>query len=102
MKLDLLEWVKKAEKFGAGEICLNSMDTDGVRNGFDIPMLKAVCEAVKIPVIASGGAGKVTDFGDAFLETGCSAALAASLFHFDELTIEDVKRDCRSRNIPMR
>jgi cyclase len=102
MKLDLLEWVVKAEKLGAGEICLNSMDTDGVRGGFDIPMLKAVCNHVKIPVIASGGAGKVTDFGDAFLETGCSAALAASLFHFGELTVGDVKENCRSRGIAMR
>jgi cyclase len=102
MKLDLLEWVVKAEKLGAGEICLNSMDTDGVRGGFDLPMLKAVCSAVKIPVIASGGAGKVSDFGDSFVETGCSAALAASLFHFGELTVGEVKDNCRSRNIEMR
>jgi cyclase len=102
MKLDLIDWVKKAEKLGAGEICLNSMDTDGVRGGFDIPMLKAVCNSVKIPVIASGGAGKVTDFGDAFEKTGCSAALAASLFHFGELTVEDVKENCRSRGISVR
>lgn len=102
MQIDLIDWVKKCEQLGAGEICLNSIDTDGVRNGFDIPMLKAVCGAVKIPVIASGGAGKLTDFGDAFLETGCSAALAASLFHFKELTVEEVKSDCRARGIAMR
>jgi cyclase len=98
---DLLEWAAEAERRGAGEICLNSMDNDGVRGGFDIPMLKAICETVKIPVIASGGAGKVTDFGDAFEKTGCSAALAASLFHFGELTIADVKDNCRLRGIDM-
>jgi cyclase len=102
MKLDLIEWVKRAEALGAGEICLNSMDTDGVRGGFDIPMLQAVVNAVKIPVIASGGAGRVTDFGDAFEKTGCSAALAASLFHFKELTVTDVKNDCRRRGIAIR
>ena len=102
MKLDLIDWVKETERLGAGEICLNSIDTDGVRGGFDIPMLSAVCSAVKIPVIASGGAGKVSDFGDAFIKTGCSAALAASLFHFKELTVSDVKEDCRRRGIAMR
>ncbi len=99
---DLIEWVKYAEQLGAGEICLNSIDTDGVRGGFDIPMLKAVCAAVKIPVIASGGAGKLGDFAEAFLETDCSAALAASLFHFGELTIDEVKKDCRSKGIRVR
>ena len=94
MRMDLIDWVKKCEQLGAGEICLNSIDTDGVRGGFDLPMLKAVCSAVKIPVIASGGAGKLSDFADAFLETDCSAALAASLFHFKELTVGQVKDDC--------
>ena len=102
MQLDLVDWVKQCEQLGAGEICLNSIDTDGVRGGFDLPMLKAVCDAVQIPVIASGGAGKLSDFADAFLETGCSAALAASLFHFRELTVQDVKADCRAKGIPMR
>ena len=91
-----------AEQLGAGEICLNSIDTDGVRGGFDLPMLKAVCDAVQIPVIASGGAGKLSDFAEAFLKTGCSAALAASLFHFRELTVQEVKADCRAKGIPMR
>ncbi|MDR0904270.1 MAG: imidazole glycerol phosphate synthase subunit HisF [Ruminococcus sp.] len=99
---DLIAWAAEAERRGAGEICLNSMDTDGVRGGFDIPMLKAVCDTVKIPVIASGGAGKLTDFGDAFEKTGCSAALAASLFHFGELTIAEVKENCRLRGIGVR
>ena len=96
------QWVKQCEHLGAGEICLNSLDTDGVRGGFDLPMLKAVCDAVQIPVIASGGAGKLSDFAEAFLKTGCSAALAASLFHFRELTVQEVKADCRAKGIPMR
>lgn len=102
MKLDLIDWVKQIEQLGAGEICLNSIDTDGVRGGFDLPMLKAVVDAVSIPVIASGGAGKLGDFSDAFLKTDCSAALAASLFHFKELTVGQVKDDCRAKGIPVR
>lgn len=102
MQIDLLDWVKQIEQLGAGEICLNSIDTDGVKGGFDIPMLKAVVNAVNIPVIASGGAGKLGHFADAFEETDCSAALAASLFHFKELTVQEVKEDCRRRNIIVR
>lgn len=100
--LDLIEWVKKVEELGAGEICLNSIDTDGVKGGFDVEMLKAVVSAVKIPVIASGGAGKLGDFADVFEKTDCSAALAASLFHFKELTVGDVKADCKSKGILVR
>lgn len=102
MGIDLIDWVKKTEQLGAGEICLNSIDTDGVKGGFDLPMLKAVVDAVKIPVIASGGAGKLGDFAEAFIKTDCSAALAASLFHFNELTISQVKDDCRSKGIIVR
>lgn len=102
MNIDLINWVKQIEQLGAGEICLNSIDTDGVRGGFDIDMLSAVCQSVKIPVIASGGAGRLSHFADAFLKTDCSAALAASLFHFKELTVEQVKADCRSKGIIMR
>ncbi len=102
MQLDLLDWVKHVEQLGAGEICLNSIDTDGVKGGFDLPMLKAVVDAVSIPVIASGGAGKLSHFAEAFEKTDCSAALAASLFHFKELTVEQVKQDCRSKGIAMR
>ncbi|MBQ8010136.1 MAG: imidazole glycerol phosphate synthase subunit HisF, partial [Oscillospiraceae bacterium] len=74
----------------------------GVKGGFDLPMLKAVVDAVNIPVIASGGAGKLGDFAQAFQETDCSAALAASLFHFKELTVGQVKDDCRSKGIIVR
>ncbi len=102
MQMDLLEWVKTVERLGAGEICLNSIDTDGVKGGFDLPMLKAVVDAVNIPVIASGGAGKLDDFAEAFQKTDCSAALAASLFHFKELTVGQVKEDCRSKGIIVR
>ncbi len=102
MNRDLVEWVKEVERRGAGEICLNSIDTDGVRGGFDIEMLNAVCDAVKIPVIASGGAGKLSDFADAFQKTNCSAALAASLFHFGELTVGQVKEDCKAKGIAIR
>ena len=102
MPVDLLDWVVEVEQRGAGEICLNSIDTDGVRGGFDIEMLQAVCSRVKIPVIASGGAGKLSEFAEAFQQTTVTAALAASLFHFGELTIPEVKADCRAKGIPMR
>lgn len=102
MGLDLIEWVQTVEKLGAGEICLNSIDADGTKEGFDLPMLKAVCEAVNIPVIASGGCGKIEDFSTVFEETGATAALAASLFHFGELTVEEVKQHCKSHEIPIR
>ena len=102
MGIDLLDWVRQIEQLGAGEICLNSIDTDGVKGGFDLPMLKAVVDSVSIPVIASGGAGKLGDFAEAFRKTDCSAALAASLFHFKELTVQQVKEDCRSKGIIVR
>lgn len=101
-KLDLIEWVKRIEELGAGEICLNSIDTDGVRGGYDIDMLNAVCDAVKIPVIASGGCGKLEDFLDAFEKTNCSAALAASLFHFKELTVGEVKTYLKQKGVAIR
>ena len=100
--LDLLEWVKKGEALGAGEILLTSMDADGTKAGFDLPMTKAVTEAVGIPVIASGGCGSLSHFAQVFEETGCDAALAASLFHFGELTVPQVKDYLRARNIPVR
>ncbi len=102
MGLDLVEWVKKAQALGAGEICLNSIDADGTKEGFDIDMLNAVCNAVTIPVIASGGAGKLSDFPDVFEKTGASAALAASLFHFGELTVGQVKDELKAKGFPVR
>ncbi len=102
MKIELGEWAKEIQRRGAGEICLNSMDADGTRKGFDKEMLKYVCDKVTIPVIASGGAGKLSDFSDVLMETEASAALAASLFHYGELTVGDVKRDLKSCGIPVR
>ena len=102
MKLDLIDWVKQIEQLGAGEICLNSIDADGTKAGFDIPMLDAVCSAVNIPVTASGGPGKIDDFSEVFEKTGATAALAASLFHFKELTVGEVKDYCRSKGIIVR
>ncbi len=101
-KLDLIEWVKTIEQLGAGEICLNSIDADGTKAGFDIEMLDAVCKSVNIPVIASGGAGKIEDFSDVFEKTEATAALAASLFHFKELTVGQVKDYCRNKGIIVR
>ena len=100
--LDLLDWVKRGEALGAGEILLTSMDADGTKAGFDLPMTKAVTEAVGIPVIASGGCGSLSHFAEVFEETGCDAALAASLFHFGELTVPQVKDYLRTRDIPVR
>ncbi len=99
---DLIEWVKELEERGAGEILLTSMDADGTKAGYDIEMTKAVCDVVSIPVIASGGAGKVSDFADVFEKTNCDAALAASLFHYGELTIDEVKDDMRSKGLAAR
>lgn len=102
MQLDLIEWVKQIEQLGAGEICLNSIDADGTKDGFDIDMLKAVCDNVTIPVIASGGAGRIEHFSEVFEKTGATAALAASLFHYRELTVGEVKSDIAVHNIPVR
>lgn len=98
--IDAIEWAKEAEKRGAGEILLTSMDKDGTKSGYDVELTKRVCEAVNIPVIASGGAGKMEDFSE-ILEYA-DAALAASLFHFKEIEIEDLKDYLESKNIPVR
>lgn len=90
-KLDVVEWALEAQKLGAGEILLTSIDRDGTKAGYDIPLIKAVTEAVKIPVIASGGAGKVEHFRDAIIDGKAAAVLAASLFHFGEIKISDLK-----------
>ena len=102
MGIDAVEWAVEAERLGAGELLVTSMDTDGTKNGFDIELTKAICDRVKIPVIASGGGGNVQHFSDAFKKTGCDAALAASLFHFRELTVREVKEYLRGEGIPVR
>ena len=100
--LDVVAWARDAEKLGAGEILLTSMDTDGTRNGYDIQMLRAVTEATSIPVIASGGAGRLSHFYEALTRGGADAALAASLFHYRELSIGEVKAYLAERNLPVR
>lgn len=100
--LQLADWVKEIERLGAGEICLNSIDADGTKAGFDIEMLNLVCSLVNIPVIASGGCGKIADFSEVFVKTNSSAALAASLFHFGEATVGQVKAHLAEMNINVR
>ncbi|MED4312947.1 imidazole glycerol phosphate synthase subunit HisF [Heyndrickxia coagulans] len=100
--LDAIEWAKEAERLGAGEILLTSVDTDGVKDGFDLPLTKAVAGAVKIPVIASGGCGKPEHFAEVFKETGASAALAASIFHDGTFTIREVKDICSKEGVNIR
>lgn len=100
--LDALEWAVEAERRGAGEILLTSMDADGTKAGFDIAVTRAVSERVGIPVIASGGAGRLEDFSQVFEEGKADAALAASLFHFGELSVMQVKAHLAERGIPVR
>ena len=100
--LDAVEWAKRCQELGAGEILLTSMDTDGCREGFDLELLRAVCSVVSIPVIASGGCGRLEHFSQVFEETGADAALAASLFHFRELTVQEVKEHLAEHEIPVR
>ncbi len=101
--LEALEWIRRCVGEGAGEVVVNSIDTDGVKRGFDLEMLRAVCEIVRVPVIASGGAGKTEDFLKLFRELpGVDAGLAASIFHFGEVRIQDLKREMRAAGIPAR
>ena len=101
--INAIEWIKKGVKNGAGEIVVNSIDTDGVKNGFDIEMLKAVCEVVNVPVIASGGAGCSEDFVKLFNEIPTiDAGLAASIFHFGEVAIKDLKKLLKENKINVR
>lgn len=98
--IEAIGWIKRGVDAGAGEIVVNSIDTDGVKNGFDIPMLKAVCDAVNVPVIASGGAGKVNDFITLFKTLPkVDAGLAASVFHFGEIKINDLKKEMQKNGI---
>lgn len=100
--IDALEWAAKVEKLGAGEILLTSMDCDGTKAGYDLELTKAVAETVNIPVIASGGAGSLSHFYDALTEGKADAALAASLFHYKELEIREVKEYLRDKGVPVR
>lgn len=101
--MEAISWIKRCVDMGAGEVVLNSIDTDGVRGGFDLEMLKAVREAVNVPVIASGGAGSAEDFVTLFKEIpDIDAGLAASIFHFGEVKIKDLKKLLRDNNIPTR
>ncbi|MDR0985228.1 MAG: imidazole glycerol phosphate synthase subunit HisF [Endomicrobium sp.] len=99
--IDAITWANKAVELGAGEILLTSMDKDGTKNGYDLDLLKKISENIPIPVIASGGAGKLNDFSDAYY-AGASAVLAASLFHYKEFTIKNVKQYLKSKDIPVR
>lgn len=100
--LDAVKWAKKVENLGAGEILLTSMDTDGTKSGYDIPLTDTISKAVNVPVIASGGCGKLEHFYDVFAESNADAALAASLFHYRELTIKQVKEYLKSKNVEVR
>jgi len=100
--IDALEWAKMGQENGAGELVVNSIDTDGVKNGFDLEMLKAISERVSIPIIASGGAGKMEDFAELFKLPGIDAGLAASIFHYREIDIRDLKAYLRGQGIEMR
>lgn len=100
--LDALEWIKRGEKLGAGEILLTSMDRDGTKAGYDLELTRLAAEAVNVPVIASGGAGTKEDFYDVFTEGKADAALAASLFHFGELKPDELKQYLSGRGIPVR
>lgn len=100
--LGVVEWARRVEELGAGEIMLTSMDRDGTKLGYDIPMTRAVCDAVGIPVIASGGAGTLEHLAEAIELTGCDAVLAASIFHFGEHAIQEAKKLLASRGIEVR
>ena len=101
--MEAISWIKRCVNMGAGEIVVNSIDTDGVKQGFDLEMLEAVCNIVSVPVIASGGAGCIDDFTKLFKTLpGVDAGLAASIFHFGEVTIDELKRELNKNNINVR
>ena len=101
--MEAIEWVRRCVGEGAGEVVVNSMDTDGVKQGFDLELLEKVCDVVKVPVIASGGAGCIEDFITLFKALpGVDAGLAASIFHFGEVSINDLKREMQKNGIPAR
>ena len=100
--IDALEWARKVESLGAGEILLTSMDCDGTKAGYDLELTRAIAEAVSIPVIASGGAGTMEHFYEALTQGKADAALAASLFHYKELEIREVKEYLRNKGVSVR
>ncbi len=100
--LDVIEWATEAEARGAGELFVNSIDADGTKDGYDVPLTKAVCDEVSTPVIASSGCGGPEDMYEVFTEAGADAGLAASIFHFDEYSIQDVKEYLDDRDVPVR
>ncbi|TCZ75993.1 imidazole glycerol phosphate synthase subunit HisF [Paenibacillus albiflavus] len=100
--MKVLEWAKRVQELGAGEILLTSMGADGTKDGFDLPLTRAVSQAVSIPVIASGGAGSISDFYDVFTEGAADAGLAATIFHYKEIAIAEVKDDLRSKGVEVR
>ncbi len=100
--IDTLEWVRRMQAMGAGEILLTSMDCDGTKNGFDIPLTRAVAEAIEIPVIASGGAGNAEHMAESLTAGKADASLAASIFHFRETTVREVKEILAKRGVPVR
>ncbi len=102
VELDAIEWAKKVAGLGAGEILLTSMDYDGTKDGYDIALTKTIVDAVNIPVIASGGAGKLEHFYDCFAKTGADACLAASVFHYQEYSIKELKQYLKERGVPVR
>lgn len=100
--VDAIQWAMEAERLGAGELLLTSMDADGTKQGFDLDMLNAICNVVNIPVIASGGCGELSHFTEVFRKTSADAALAASIFHYGELTVQQVKTEMQANDIPVR
>ena len=100
--IDAIEWAQRAEDLGAGEVLLTSMDADGVKTGYDIPLTAAIADAVDIPVIASGGCGSVEHIYEVFTQTNAAAALAASIFHYKEYTVGDVKKYLKDRGVVVR
>lgn len=102
LPLDAIDWAREGVARGAGELLLTSMDRDGTKDGFDLPLTDAVCAAVSVPVIASGGAGTADHFAELFAQTSATAGLAASIFHFGTLPIPELKRALRAQNLPIR
>ena len=100
--VDVVEWAREAENRGAGELFVNSIDADGTKDGYDIPLTRAVCETVSTPVIASSGCGGPEDMDEVFTDAGADAALAASIFHFGEYSIEEVKAYLADHDVPVR